>query len=45
MGDEPSFRDLIDRVRAGDAQAETELLRRYEPIIQMVIRRRGCLSL
>jgi hypothetical protein len=45
MRDEPSFRDLIDRVRAGDAQAETELLRRYEPIIQMVIRRRGCLSL
>jgi RNA polymerase sigma-70 factor (ECF subfamily) len=27
-------------VRAGDAQAETELVRRYEPIIQMVIRRR-----
>lgn len=40
MRDEPSFRDLIDRVRAGDAQAETELVRRYEPIIQMVIRRR-----
>jgi len=40
MRDEPTFRDLIDRVRAGDAQAETELVRRYEPIIQMVIRRR-----
>jgi RNA polymerase sigma-70 factor (ECF subfamily) len=40
MRDDPSFRDLIDRVRAGDAQAETELVRRYEPIIQMVIRRR-----
>ncbi len=40
MRDEPSFRDLIDRVRAGDVQAETELVRRYEPIIQLVIRRR-----
>jgi RNA polymerase sigma-70 factor (ECF subfamily) len=40
MRDEPSFRDLIDRVRAGDARAETELVRHYEPIIQMVIRRR-----
>jgi hypothetical protein len=33
MPDDPSFRDLMRRVRAGDAQAETEL-------IQMVIRRR-----
>jgi hypothetical protein len=40
MRDEPSFRDLIDRVRAGDSQAQTELVRRYEPIIQLVIRRR-----
>jgi RNA polymerase sigma-70 factor (ECF subfamily) len=40
MPDEPSFRDLIDRVRAGDAQAEAELVRRYERVIQMVIRRR-----
>jgi RNA polymerase sigma-70 factor (ECF subfamily) len=40
MRDEPSFRDLIDRVRAGDVQAEAELVRRYEPVIQMVIRRR-----
>jgi RNA polymerase sigma-70 factor (ECF subfamily) len=40
MRDDSLFRDLIDRVRAGDAQAETELVRRYEPTIQMVIRRR-----
>jgi RNA polymerase sigma factor (sigma-70 family) len=40
MDENLSFRDLMARVRAGDAQAETVLVQRYEPIIQMVIRRR-----
>jgi RNA polymerase sigma factor (sigma-70 family) len=33
-----SFADLVRRVRAGDADAATELVRRYEPSIRRVIR-------
>jgi RNA polymerase sigma-70 factor (ECF subfamily) len=40
MSDDPTFRDLIQRVRQGDGQAATELVRIYEPTIRMVIRRR-----
>jgi RNA polymerase sigma factor (sigma-70 family) len=40
MSDEPSFRDLIDRVRARDEQAAAELVRLYEPTIRMAIRLR-----
>jgi RNA polymerase sigma factor (sigma-70 family) len=38
-GDE-SFRDLIRRVRAGDEQAATELVRQYEPEIRREVRLR-----
>jgi DNA-directed RNA polymerase specialized sigma24 family protein len=37
MSEEESFRDLIRRVRAGDAQATTELVRRYEPAIRLAV--------
>ena len=40
MSEEPSFRDLMGRVRAGDARAVEELLRTYEPAIRSVVRRR-----
>lgn len=40
MSEDTSFRDLIRRVRAGDAGAAAELVRRYEPIIRLVVRRR-----
>ncbi len=40
MSEETPFRDLIGRVRAGDAEAAEELLRTYEPAIRLVIRRR-----
>jgi DNA-directed RNA polymerase specialized sigma24 family protein len=33
-----SFRDLIRRVRAGDQQAATDLVRQYEPAIHKAIR-------
>ncbi len=38
MPEEPSFRDLIDRVRARDEEAAAELVRLYEPTIRMAIR-------
>ncbi len=38
MPEEPSFRDLIDRVRARDELAAAELVRLYEPTIRMAIR-------
>ena len=38
MGQEPSFQDLIERVRARDEQAAAELVRLYEPTIRMAIR-------
>lgn len=40
MSEETSFRDLIGRVRSGDAQAATDLVRQYEPTIRVIVRRR-----
>ena len=40
MAEDQSFRDLIRRVRAGDARAAEEVVRCYEPTIRMVVRRR-----
>ena len=40
MADDSSFRNLIGRVRAGDAAAAEELVRTYEPTIRLVVRRR-----
>jgi RNA polymerase sigma-70 factor (ECF subfamily) len=40
MPEEPAFRDLVRRVRAGDAQATAELVRRYEPAIRLAVRAR-----
>src|SRR5437660_11225170 len=38
MSDELSFRELIGRVRRGDEQAASELVRRYEPAIRRAVR-------
>jgi RNA polymerase sigma-70 factor (ECF subfamily) len=38
MPEEEAFRDLIGRVRAGDAQAAAELVRQYEPEIRRAVR-------
>lgn len=38
MSDEATFLELIRRVRAGDEEASTELVRRYEPAIRIAIR-------
>jgi RNA polymerase sigma-70 factor (ECF subfamily) len=38
MSDAPAFRDLMQRVRAGDAAAATELVRRYEPVLRRMVR-------
>src|SRR5262245_50908803 len=38
MSDELPFADLLRRVRAGDADAAAELVRRYEPMIQLEVR-------
>jgi len=40
MSEEEAFRDLIRRVRAGEQQAATELVRQYEPEIRRAIRMR-----
>jgi RNA polymerase sigma-70 factor (ECF subfamily) len=52
MSDDPSFADLIRRVRAGDEAAAAELVKRYEPAIRRSARlrlnprlRRACDSL
>jgi RNA polymerase sigma factor (sigma-70 family) len=37
MSEEESFRELIRRVRAGDAEASTQLVRRYEPAIRLAV--------
>ncbi len=37
MPEELSFLDLVRRVRAGDQEASTELVRRYEPAIRILI--------
>lgn len=38
MPDDTSFRELMQRVRAGDQDAASELVRRYEPAIRRTIR-------
>jgi RNA polymerase sigma-70 factor (ECF subfamily) len=38
MSEDPSFRSLIRRVRAGDEQAATEVVQRYEPAIRRTVR-------
>jgi RNA polymerase sigma-70 factor (ECF subfamily) len=40
MSEEPSFRDLVARVRAGDDEAAAELVRRYEPTLRRTARLR-----
>jgi RNA polymerase sigma-70 factor (ECF subfamily) len=37
MAEEPSFQQLMQRVRRGDEAAAVELLRRYEPALRRVI--------
>jgi len=38
MPEEPSFDELVRRVRARDEQAAAELVRRYEPAIRVAVR-------
>jgi RNA polymerase sigma-70 factor (ECF subfamily) len=38
MSDEPAFQELMQRVRAGDAAAAEELVRRYEPVLRRMVR-------
>jgi RNA polymerase sigma-70 factor (ECF subfamily) len=38
MAEELGFRELIQRIRAGDGQTAAELVRRYEPTIRRVAR-------
>lgn len=33
-----TFQELMDRIRAGDAEAAAELVRRYEPVLRRTIR-------
>jgi RNA polymerase sigma factor (sigma-70 family) len=40
VSEDDAFRDLIRRARAGDQQAATELVERYEPTVRLVVRRR-----
>jgi RNA polymerase sigma factor (sigma-70 family) len=40
MSEDSTFRDLIDRARAGDNRAAEELMRNYGPAIRLVVRRR-----
>jgi DNA-directed RNA polymerase specialized sigma24 family protein len=40
MADASTFHDLIIRLRTGDAGAAAELVRRYEPTIRLIVRRR-----
>ena len=40
MSEPNTFTDFIRRVRAGDAQAAAELVRRYEPLIRREVRLR-----
>ena len=40
MSGPASFKDLIQRVRAGDGDAAAELVRSYEPVIRRVVRLR-----
>jgi RNA polymerase sigma factor (sigma-70 family) len=38
MADEQKFADFVRQIRAGDEQAATELVRRYEPLIRREVR-------
>jgi RNA polymerase sigma-70 factor (ECF subfamily) len=38
MSNDPSFAELIRRIRAGDQEAAADLVRQYEPTIRRVIR-------
>jgi DNA-directed RNA polymerase specialized sigma24 family protein len=38
MAEDPSFQDLLRRVRQRDEQAAAELVRRYEPTIRLAVR-------
>jgi RNA polymerase sigma-70 factor (ECF subfamily) len=38
MPDQDSFADFIRRIRAGDGEAATELVRRYEPLVRREVR-------
>jgi RNA polymerase sigma-70 factor (ECF subfamily) len=40
MTNEDTLRTLLDRIRAGDQQAATELVRRYEPALRRAVRLR-----
>src|SRR5262249_14753889 len=40
MAEEQSFAGFLDRIRAGDQEAAAELVRRYEPVIRLEVRRR-----
>src|SRR5437763_10288952 len=40
VGDEQSFADFVRRIRAGDPEAATELIRQFEPVIRLEVRRR-----
>jgi RNA polymerase sigma-70 factor (ECF subfamily) len=38
MSNQPAFQELMRRVRAGDAAAAEELVRRYEPVLRRMVR-------
>jgi RNA polymerase sigma-70 factor (ECF subfamily) len=38
MHDSPTFRELVDRIRQGDSQATSELIRRYEADLRLIAR-------
>lgn len=40
MQDQGTFAEFIRRIRAGDAEAATELVRQYEPVIRLEVRLR-----
>jgi len=40
MPDDTVFADFIRRIRAGDAEAAAELVRRYESVIRVEVRHR-----
>jgi RNA polymerase sigma factor (sigma-70 family) len=40
MGDQHSFLDFVRRIRAGDEEAARELVRQFEPVIRLEVRRR-----
>jgi RNA polymerase sigma-70 factor (ECF subfamily) len=40
MSDQNAFKDFIRRIRAGDAQAATDLIRQYESVIRLEVRMR-----